>query len=222
MMSRHVYGFPELVAGYWRKDIDFYVLSNEDIGFLGSLVTGTNEIHNFALPYPATVDLSEETIVVYALEFLMDNETGDIQDLTKNALMAYLSFLDKDFVATFRGIGADAEDEALKSKFASHIVFGQIKTVLPATVSVEGASRSMDGTQQAIYYPPMPLDLLTPLFVDLLNISMANTLATNAVASATFTFFERVRIIVWFTKRRLSSFEKSAKLSGVRFARLDA
>ncbi|KKL16652.1 hypothetical protein LCGC14_2493400, partial [marine sediment metagenome] len=60
------------------------------------------------------------------------------------------------------------------------------------------------------------------LFVDLLNISMANTLATNAVASATFTFFERVRIIVWFTKRRLSSFEKSAKLSGVRFARLDA
>lgn len=219
---RQTYGFPELVSKYWRNDVDFYVLSNEDIGFVDAMVATTNDIYNFALPYPATVNLSEETIVVYALEFVYQAPSLSGSVTSYEAIAAFLSFLDKDFAVDWRGAGSDIEDEALKSKFARNIIFGRTKSSVTAVVSVEGAHRDLDNLQQAIYFPPVPLDLVYPLFVDFVNNTMTITLADNTGAIGNFSGVERVNIVVWFTKRKLTASEKSARSVSQRFAQLDA
>ncbi|NHJ86151.1 MAG: hypothetical protein FK734_11865 [Asgard group archaeon] len=211
-----------MLQKYWPSNIDFYTLSNEDIGFTASLVTGTNDVINFALPYPATVNLAEETIVVYALEFIYQATDGFATSLSNQSLLVFLSMLKKEFTATFRGNGADSEDEAIKSKFAGNIFFGRVRQNLTAAAAVEGSQREADTIVNALYFPPIPLDLATPLFIDFVNQSNTIALATNAITAANFADFERVNIRVWFTKRKLTNEEKSMRQSGRRFQILDA
>ena len=221
---RKVHGFPEIAHKYWPLDVDFYVLSNEDIGFEAILTHGANDVYNFALPYPATVNLSEETIVIYALEFLWNDIVGDSISATQYALMVSLSFLDKDYAATFEGAAVDAEDEALKSKFASRMIIGEILNNYTATVNISAIEHTSDQTAQVIYFPPTPLDLATPLFVDFVNNTQTSTLGTGNRTKADFVAAkcEKVGIRVWFKKRRLTSTEKAVRNSGMRFMRLDA
>jgi hypothetical protein len=223
-MPQEVYGFPEAIAKLWpdeREGLDFYVLSNEDIGFIANLVAGTNDVFSFALPYPSSIDLFDETIKVWAIEFI-HNDPHQANVATFHGLLAYMSMLDKEFAATFLGNGSDSEDENLKAHFAGNIYFGNNKMSVTATAAVEGMERHMDMMQQAIYFPPVPLDLVTPLYIQLVNMNVTVALATNVPTAANFTEFEKVMLRVWFTRRKLTSSEKSARAMQINWQRLDS
>lgn len=213
-----VYGFKKDMP----KDIDFYVLSNEDIGLNANLATGVNDVYSFALPYPSSIDLTKETIVVHAIEFIKQGSHNNKGTTAMQGLLAFLSMLDNEFAATFTGNASDSEDENLKAHFARNIYFGDLKINVTAAASVEGTERQNDTVVDAIYFPPVPLDLLTPLYIQFVNQSISITLATNAVAGANFTSFELVQIVVWFTRRKLTSAEMNARNMQLRFQRLDS
>lgn len=214
------YGFPHLFKP--PPDLDFYVLSNEDIGFIANLVTGTNDVFAFALPYPSSIDLFDETIVVHAIEFIFQSIAKPTTGTSVYGLLAFLSMLDKEFSPTFLGVGADTEDENLKAQFAGNIYFGYGRTNITAVASVEGTERNMDSMVKATYFPPIPLDLVTPLYIQFVNQSATITLATNASAMRDFDQFEKVYLRVWFTTRKLTESEKSARAMQVRWQRLDS
>jgi hypothetical protein len=130
--------------------------------------------------------------------------------------------LDKEFAATFQGDAVDAQDENLKAQFARNIFFGHKKMMITAVAAVEGGERDVDGVTDAIYFPPIPLDLVTPLYIQLVNQSFTVTLATNVMAASDFSLPETVQIVVWFTKRKLTPGEKSARNMQIRFQRLDS
>lgn len=204
------------------EDIDFMVLSNEDINFIANLVAGTNDVHSFALPYPASVDLFDETITVYAIEFIKHDDNRTVGTTTAQCLQAYLSMLDQAFAVDWEGNADDDEDENLKAHFAGPIFFGHKQLNVTAVASVEGTERRNDRNVLAMYIPPIPLDLITPLYIQFVNMSGTVTLATNAVAAANYTAFEAVQLRVWFTTRKLTAAEKSARSMQLRFQRIDS
>jgi hypothetical protein len=215
---QEVYGFP---GRDMPDDVDFYNLSNEDIGFTATLVSATNDVYSFALPYPASIDLFDETIKVHAIEFILNEPKRATLAIFKG-LSVFLSMLDREFGATFVGTGADAEDENLKAHFASFIYFGHARAPIQATAAVEGVERHNDAVSDAIYFPPIDLDLVTPLYIQFINQSVTPALATNIPTPTDFAIFEQVQLRVWFTRRKLTSQEKSARAMQINWQRLDS
>jgi len=213
-----IYGFPRIMP----LAVDFVVYSNEDIGFIANLVAGTNDVYAFALPYPATLDLFDETIVVHAIEFMSHIPANTREGVTVQGLVAHLSMLDREFGPSWFGLVSDAEDEAIKAQFAGPMYFGANQINITAVASVEGTQRNQDSTITAVYYPPVPLDLITPLFIQFTDQSVTITLATNVDVEADFTDFEAVVLRVWFTRRNLTSAEKATRNMAIRFQRLDS
>lgn len=211
-MVERVYGHPEVLSRF-PKNIDFYVLSNEDIDFNANLVTGTNEVHEFALPYPSSIDLFNESLIVHAIDFILQDVP--ITSGASQQLFANLSMLDKSPEDDWDGSADDNNDEYLKAVFSRNITFGYVPTDV---YEVSGdALVGISENVQARYIPPQPLDLVTPLFVELVNQSI-----TEAFARANFTDYEKVQMTVWFTTRRLSRAEKSAREMQIRWQRLDS
>lgn len=213
-----IYGFPAPLP----FEVDFYELSNEDIGFTANLATGTNDSHSFSLPYPASIDLFEETIVVHCVEFYMDLPAHTAGASAFFGLQAFISMLQKDFSATYRDQGGDGEDENLKAQLDGWIYFGQKKIIPTAAAAVEGVQRDMDVMQKAKWFPPVPLDLVSPLYLQFVNASVNVTLATNNITDASFTPFEQVKTKVWFTRRKLTAAEKQSRNVAIRFQHLDS
>lgn len=218
---QQVFGFPQRFNP--PANLDWYVMSNEDVGFTASLVTGTNESYQFAMPYPASFDLETESLIVYALEqYLQFEHEYNTAGSNYFSLTSFLSMLKKDLLATNRGQAVDTEDEFYKAQFASNITMGQSGPPA-ATVNITGlGSEKFDTVQDSIYYPPIPMDLVVPLYVTLVNSSKQRTLATNAAADLTFSAQETYSAKAWFTTRRLSRTEIDAKAMQVRWQRLDS
>lgn len=216
-MQEH-YGFSPNIP----RSADFVNYTNEDIGFIASLVAGTNDVYGFALPYPATLDLFDETIVVHALEGIY-HDVGSLKVSTvARALNIHLAMLDRAFGVSWFSLLGDAEDEAFKAQFAGPMFMGDKGLNITAVAAAEGSYRESDSNSHIMYIPPVPLDLVTPLFVQISNASLAITLATNAAAENDFTAFEVVAFRVWFTRRNLSSEERQARNMSIRFQRLDS
>lgn len=209
----------------WRMppNVDFYTLSNEDVGLIASLVTGTNDTYVYAHPLPASLDIYNETIIIWKMEFFGQGLFGQLSTgTTTRGVSIVASYLDRPFAATFRGDLADAADEAWKSKFAGPMYTGQALTNITATASVEGNQRRIDNNQNIVWHPPRPLDLSVPLYFELFNGSQTVTLATNAVADSNYDVFERYSVRTWFTTRRLTQAEKNARANGTRWMILDS
>lgn len=217
-MSEAVYGFPFPLP----EDVDFVVYSNEDVGFIATLAAGTNDNFQFALPYPATLNLFDDTIVIHNIEFHAQDTTRHVASTNLRALTAYLSYLDRDFTVSWYGSMADIDDEAMKAQFAGPLYFGRDRINVLGTASVEGTERGGDTIIYASYFPPTDLDLVTPLIVTLTNSSASITLATNASAELDFTTFEQFYMRVWFTRRKLTFDERQARNMTIRFQRLDS
>jgi len=220
MAEQIIYGFPAPLP----PDVDFYTLTNEDIGFTTALTTGVNDVYSFALPYPSSIDLFEETIVIHAIEFLFvaNDSARAVGDL--NGLLAFLSMLDKEFPPTFNGNLGDTSDEAWKAQFGGPIYFGERERMNTTVASVEANTYRNDYIRNANYFPPVPLDLLTPLYIQFVNQNTAIDLATSVGTLASFTTgdVERVTLRPWFTKRNLTTSERSARNTAVRFQLLDS
>lgn len=219
MSRQEIYGFPAPLP----LDVMFVTFSNEDFGFDDALVTGTNENTQFALPMPASLDTDREAIVVFALEFINMGVSSNLLTTTAvSGLDVYLSALDKEFGATFRGVLDDTEDEAWKSKFGGPLYFGTDLATITAAASVEGTQRKTDAEVSALYFPPVPLDLVDPLFITFVNKSSDIVLATNATTFRDFNTFERVSIRTWYVKRQLTRAEMGDRAVMNRFQRLES
>lgn len=210
-------GFPENFVN--DPVLDYYTLSNEDIDLTATLEAGVSDVHQFAIPFPADMDLDSETIDIHAIEFLYLREQQTKSGTEMKGLLAYLSYLPDDFVPAFRGNVGDTNDEAWKSQFAGPYFFGDTKFCISAAASVEGVQREADTVLHIKYIPIRPLPMFTPIFCNLVNNSTAITLATNAVVDGDFDAFERVSLRIWYKIRKLSRDEQVARNVAMRFMR---
>lgn len=215
-----LYGFPAPVP----FGVDFVVFSNED---LGRTVPYSAGVDNFqlAMPYPSSLNLWEESLMVYTIEFHQHSSPFPKSSTTNiGGEIVYLSMLDDTFGANWAGSLSDADDEAMKSKFAGPFYYGDHGANITATAAAEGNWRLLDRREIAVYYPPEPLDLVTPLFITWSTAFSNITLATNAVAQdddANNT--ELMFIRVWFTVRPYASSElEFLNRLPTRFQQLDS
>lgn len=215
-----LYGFPAPVP----FGVDFVIFSNEDLGRVDAYAAGTDNFQ-LAMPYPSSLNLWEESLMVYAMEFHQHSSPFPKASLTFiGGEIVYLSMLDDTFLDNWGGQLGDNDDEAMKSKFAGPFYYGDHATNLTASAAVEGSHRTLDRREVAVYYPPEPLDLVTPLFITWSSAFSNFTLATNAVAQdddANPT--ELIFIRVWFTVRPYSSTElEFLNRLPTRFQQLDS
>jgi len=204
-------------------DVDFYDLSNEDIGFTSNLAD-SNRVFAFALPYPAGINLFEETIRVYEIDIYMIGITSAQPD-RQDGFQVYMSMLDKEFSATWDHIRDDAEDENIKAHFTGPHYVGVMFPGVATAASAEGGTggRPADNLSNLQWYPPTEfLDLVTPLFIQFVRQSFDYTLATGAAAITDFTAPEAVGVRVWFKPRRLTSAEMNSRSNQLRWQRLDS
>lgn len=202
--------------------IDFYTLSNEDQGFTANLVAGTNDVHAFALPFPATLNLFTQTIIDWATDFIFHATLALSAGTAIQALMYHQAMLDQEFSVSWFGNLTDLDDEALKAQYCGPCFFGQHRTSIVATAAVEGSQRENDVVKNSRYTPPVPLRLVSPKYIQYTNQSQTITLATNVVAEANFVNFEKVVVRQWFTRSNLTRGEMDNREVQIRFLRLDA
>ncbi len=215
-----MYGFPAPMP----FGIDFVTYSNEDLGVTTAYSGGVDSFQ-IAMPYPSSMNLWEETMMVFAMEFIQHQsgfaKTGTAE-LGGNTI--HLSMLDDTFGGNWGGNMTDADDEAWKSKFAGPMYAGMVGANITATAAVEGVYRPFDTQVIAKYYPPEPLDLVTPLFITYTNTFNNITLATNAtVQDDDADETENTTLRVWFLKRDYSRIElQFLQRLPTRFQQLDS
>lgn len=202
---------------------DFAWYSNEDIGFVATLATGTNDTFEYAMPYPSSVDLFEETIVLYKSDFMWLNEALVDIDATEiqRMLDVYASMLQVEFDTTaFQGTAIDAEDEALKTKFAGPMGFGNNKVVKSSATDESGMLEN-EVTNLMQYMPfSRGIDLITPIYYTLVNKSISIS-ALAVLAPADYSTFEQTAQRIWHRKRNLTSAERSFRNISIRFQLID-
>lgn len=210
-------GFPGPMPGL----SDFYHLTNEQIGLTANLVTATNDVYQFALPFPSSTNLHTQTIIIWAIDFIFAAVDSHRDDLT-DRLGIYISMLKKGFAATFRGGAVDAEDDNLKAQLDGPYSFGTRQTT---TTDSGGITQQFfhDQIQNIRWFPVVPLRLLTPLYITLFNQSVTIDPATGDETAASYTSIENTVIKPWFTTSNLTPSEMQQRMSPtVRFQRLDS
>jgi len=196
----------------------FATFSNEDLG-LPATIPATTAVM-VALPYPATLDRNDEVPVLFALDIGKHQFLG-IEDTTEfQAISIFFSMLRK-FDPAWDNIGDDASDEDMKSYLDGPFYVGEWMHNITATASVEGTERHGDVIQNLRWFPPNPLDLLTPLFILMTTLTKSITLATNAAAIQTFDDTEQIWARMWYLVRQMTQREQLI-LSGLRYLRLNA
>lgn len=202
-------------------NVMFVYYTNENFGFTADL-TDTNRVEAFALPIPATINIFEQTPVWHKLDFIINQALNTAGGVIIEALIVYLSYLDREFAATFTGVGADAEDENLKAQFDGNMLFGITTAKAVRTSNTSAAPDVADNTTNLRYTPPTILDGSHPLYIQFVRASSTITAETGAAAVKDFTLWERVAIRGWFTVRNLSPSEMFARNTALRFQRLSS
>lgn len=203
-------------------NIMFVHYTNENYGFTANLADGTNTVFAFALPIPATINIFEQTPVWHKLDFFFVSKENPGPVATTEALQVYLSYLDREFAATFENFLADAEDENIKAQFDGPYLFGQVNIKAVRTSNTSAAQDLSNSVENIRYTPPTVLDGSHPLYIQFVSQSSTVTAATGAIADKDFTQFERTCIRGWFTVRRLSPAELLARNTALRFQRLSS
>lgn len=201
---------------------DFAWMSNEDLAIVDlTAAAATNEV---ALPYPSSVDLFEETIVLYRqdwmllLESLTDIDDGQIV----RQYAVETSMLQIEHALTYNGQAADAEDESLKSKFAGPFGFGMKRVVKSGTASDLGMIIQLEDVNVFQYMPfARGLDLISPLYNVIYNKAFSIAGTTTVIAPADNDSTEGVADRYWHRKRELTSAERSFRNISLRFQLID-
>ncbi len=215
-----VYGF----AAPLPFGVDFVTYSNEDLGVEAAYAAGA-DVKRIALPYPSSMNLWRETMIVFAIEFIEHAQANPTNGVTAlGGQVAHLSMLDKRFGDNWDGVLADAEDEAWKAQFAGPIWFGKHSALVTAVGNLPVIVPKLDANKTALYFPPVPLDIVTPLFIQLTNQAVNITLAEGSVTrDDDANPSERTTIRVWFIKRDFTSLELAfLQRLPTRFQQLDS
>lgn len=206
----------------FTKGVQFVWYSNEDLGFTITL-DATTATYSASYPFPSSVDLFDETITVEAIDYMFLDDAVNMSAAATEAMESlgvFLSMLNVNFAAAFRGIAADTEDEALKSKFDGPWRFGKMRSHLEVASQV-GLALNYDNLDHVRYYSPArgDLRLVTPLFYDLFNQTL-DTATTGITTVGDFVSSEKVANRLWFQKSKLTKSEKSLRNSSIRFTML--
>lgn len=226
-------GYPR-AKHYMNPDprVDFALYDNEDIGLDAAIAS--DDAYEFALPYPADVDLDEEALQIHWIDFIFqDSPLHDLDaDIALEAVDLLFSMLDFDFNTSNPANTADDTNALeLKKAFDGPYTWEWNKKLLshasgtPASESVvppQGAGMGQ-GIQFLRWIPLHILDLPLPLFIAFVNRSKDQTetnMDTAFVETAT-TLQERVMMRIWYTSRKLTANEKSLR-GQAKFMRLGA
>lgn len=195
-----------------KNRLDWVYLTNEVLGFITAMTTSLNDVFSFTLPYPSGIDLTEKTIEVYNLEFMLSNNDGTIgSDGTTNALWVYLSMLDLEFTATFQGQAVDAEDSNLKAHFAGPYYVGERATnIVAGTIANDFEALISDVDQNVSYWPMLPLRLAAPLVIQLVNRSQVINDA-GVSASLDLNTVENFAMRYWYRVVNLTREERTVR-----------
>lgn len=207
---------------------DFATFSNEDIGFIASLVTGTNDTYEYAQPFPSSYDLFEDAMVWYRTDHMFGVEGNDVADgETVSKLDIYSSFLQVEFAVTFQGSYADSTDEAMKTKLHGPMSVGQ-RSFLGSTAgasSVAHAAYHVDGNQlQNVHEYAINrqgYDIFTPYYYVLVNKSHDWAAQTGITVTASYVAFENFMQRIWHRKRSLTPQERNFRMVAARFMFID-
>ncbi len=207
----------------YPSDLDFVVVTNEDLGFTSDLTIATLNHLNTTLPYPQEWDQDSEVCVLHkALGFL--DSVGVPRDDNDGGCMTNMSYLDRNpAAATYSGVGADTEDEYHKSLFTSHMYAGVSRFHPSATASLQ-AHMDMDYLRGWSYIPEMPLSMFFPIYLDIYGSQATYVVTTQDETTTNFSRQEEFEIRYFYNIRRMNKAESDLmnSLSGVpvRWAQL--
>jgi len=218
-MTQVPFGFPFPLP----PDVRMATYSNENIDFNADL-TSSLQYHDFYLPTPGSIDVLRQTHVVHALEFIMQGNHYALDDEGQN-LAAFISVRGElPNALTSRPVGADNADTWNKTLIGRNISFGR-QLYQPTDSSLAGPYQwSLDTIQDAIWFPPAPLDQSRPTHIFLYNNSVTIDPATQDETLVDFTLWEQVYVVEWFTVRNLTQAEidRRSRNASDRFAILNA
>lgn len=202
------YGVPRRVPSNARM----YVLTNEQINFIASLVSGVNDIFSFQIPYPFYVNQQEKAIIYHRIDFILRRRNvGAISAGTLDKLSIDLQYSDKEPAADWDGAGEDGEDENIQAMFDGPFVVGfQGETMAPDTDATLAVLVPVNGLINVHYYPPdgNGLDAFFPVTVVMTNMSADRDLVDQIADAANFSLFESFYVRCYFTERQLTSRER--------------
>lgn len=203
------YGVPRRVPNSGRM----FVLTNEQLRFIASLVTSTNDVLSVQIPYPFYIDQEEEAMIIDRMDFILraKNNFGPTTGV-QNILQVDLQYADKEPAADWDGAGEDVEDENTQAMFDGPFWFGNVgwsgAPDADATLTVIVPNQNLVNVH---YWPPdnNGLDAFFPVTIVFTNQSFDRDLVDQIADAATFSFFERVSVRVFFRTRKLTAQEQS-------------
>lgn len=210
------YGVPRRVS----NKAQMYVLTNEQIGFIASLVTGTNDVFSFQIPMPFYIDQQNQAVIYERIDFIFRfNHLNDPTLSNQNRLQVDLQYSDKEPAANWDGSGEDVEDENIQAMFDGPFLFGQ--GLRPTSAEIAAAGTTLIGVYPSInstsvhYYPPDSngLDAFFPVTVVFTNQTFGRDVADQVADVGTFTAFENVSLRCYFRVRNLTPSEKALMTS---------
>lgn len=195
------------------RNAQMYVLTNEQINFIASLVVGTNDVFTFQIPYPFYVDQTEMAIVFHRIDFIYrQTAVNRVTASAHNRIQVDLQYSDKEPAADWNGDGEDVEDENIQAMFDGPFVIGENKYAMaPDTDALLAVQVALTSIINCHYYPPDAggLDAFFPVTVVFTNMTHDRDLVDQIADAQNFTTFERVFLRIFFTTRRLSQAEKN-------------
>lgn len=200
------YGVPRMVP----NDARMYVLTNEQLNFIASLVATTNDVLSVQIPGPFNVDQNEQAFIIHRMDFIL-RERPNVGSSTHNILQVDLQYSDKEPAADWNGVGEDAEDENTQAMFDGPFYFGQTGPIFAAdadaTLAVVAPGITIGNVH---YYPPDDdgLDTFFPVTIVFTRQTYDSDLVDQVVDQATFSAFEEVSLRIFFTVRDLTAREK--------------
>ncbi len=208
----------------YPSDVDFVVVTNEDLGLVANLTAATLNHFNTTIPYPQEWDPDNEVCVLYKIQF----HTRSViypRDDNHQQWAVNMSYLDRNpAAATYGNVGSDTEDEYHKSIFAGPLVFGNEFSYPSAAAAVEVMKLPMNGQRMAEYVPEVPLSMFFPIYLDFFGVSASYALATGNETAIDTTNFENVEVRYFYRIRSMNSAERALQnaLAGVpvRWAQL--
>lgn len=194
-----------------------YVLTNESVGFIASLVTGVNDVFSFQIPYPFYIDQTQQAIVFHRIDFMLRSfDKGTMTAGTISRLQIDLQYSDKEPAADWNGVGEDVEDENTQAMFDGPLIIGDNKwSGAPDTDATLAIIVPASNRINCHYYAPDSngLDAFFPVTVILTNQSFDRDLVDQVADLATFSVFENFSMRCYFTVRDLSAAEKALMTS---------
>lgn len=144
---------------------------------------------------------------MYEMAF-RQNDANMSSDDTNTALMVALSMIDRSATATFRGVGADADDEWMKSLFQNPMFFGTGSGYATAVAAAEVTLHVHDKMIEAVYRPKLPIPAFFPVYAELINVSNTYATGTGDETATSYAVFERMSMSYDYTIRKMNRRER--------------